>query len=57
MRDDYDKLNSLILDDIRFHKSRRFGELLTSLKVNGETVPLHDGETLQLKTGDPVVEF
>lgn len=36
MRDDYDKLNSLILDDIRFHKSRRFGELLASPKVAEE---------------------
>lgn len=30
---------------------------MVTLKVNGETVPLHEGETLQLKTGDPVVEF
>ena len=36
MSADYDKLNSLILDDIRFHKSRKFGELLTSPKVAEE---------------------
>ena len=29
---------------------------MVTLKVNGETVLLHEGETLQLKTGDPVVE-
>lgn len=30
---------------------------MVKLKVNGETVLLHAGETLQLKTEDQVVEF